>query len=211
MAACKLGQRARTGRRRAWAVSARWKCGWRRPQPRCARPKNCATAFSTRKVRRSPIRARLLARRDVDAYDAICDHLLVSITPPATGSAEPPRGGRHLSTAAAATGAKNMAASTPPANSTSARCIARHANMQFLELGRSCVLAPYRNKRTVELLWHGISRLHAAKPLRRDVRLRQPRRHRTRSGWRCRCRSCITMRGRRKPGARGRCPSAMSR
>jgi putative hemolysin len=29
--------------------------------------------------------------------------------------------------------------------------------LQFLELGRSCVLAPYRNKRTVELLWHGIS------------------------------------------------------
>ena len=35
--------------------------------------------------------------------------------------------------------------------------IARHSNLQFLELGRSCVLAPYRNKRTVELLWHGIS------------------------------------------------------
>ena len=34
--------------------------------------------------------------------------------------------------------------------------IARHDNLQFLELGRSCVLAPYRNKRTVELLWHGI-------------------------------------------------------
>jgi putative hemolysin len=28
--------------------------------------------------------------------------------------------------------------------------------LKFLELGRSCVLAPYRNKRTVELLWHGI-------------------------------------------------------
>jgi putative hemolysin len=28
--------------------------------------------------------------------------------------------------------------------------------LQFLELGRSCVLAPYRNKGTVELLWHGI-------------------------------------------------------
>ncbi len=25
-----------------------------------------------------------------------------------------------------------------------------------MELGRSCVLKPYRNKRTVELLWHGI-------------------------------------------------------
>ena len=35
--------------------------------------------------------------------------------------------------------------------------IARHPNLHFLELGRSCVLAPYRNKRTVELLWHGIS------------------------------------------------------
>jgi putative hemolysin len=28
--------------------------------------------------------------------------------------------------------------------------------LQFLELGRSCVLPEFRNKRTVELLWHGI-------------------------------------------------------
>jgi putative hemolysin len=34
--------------------------------------------------------------------------------------------------------------------------VARHSGLTFLELGRSCVLAPYRNKRTVELLWHGI-------------------------------------------------------
>ena len=34
--------------------------------------------------------------------------------------------------------------------------VARHQGLKFLELGRSCVLAPYRNKRTVELLWHGI-------------------------------------------------------
>jgi putative hemolysin len=34
--------------------------------------------------------------------------------------------------------------------------IARHPGAKFLELGRSCVLAPYRNRRTVELLWHGI-------------------------------------------------------
>ena len=34
--------------------------------------------------------------------------------------------------------------------------MARHHGLRFLELGRSCVLAPYRNKRTVELLWHGI-------------------------------------------------------
>jgi putative hemolysin len=34
--------------------------------------------------------------------------------------------------------------------------IARHRDLSFLELGRSCVLPPYRNKRTVELLWQGI-------------------------------------------------------
>src|SRR5205085_9696806 len=34
--------------------------------------------------------------------------------------------------------------------------IERHRQLRFLELGRSCVLPPYRNKRTVELLWHGI-------------------------------------------------------
>jgi len=34
--------------------------------------------------------------------------------------------------------------------------VSRHSERRFLELGRSCVLAPYRNKRTVELLWHGI-------------------------------------------------------
>jgi putative hemolysin len=27
---------------------------------------------------------------------------------------------------------------------------------RFVELGRSCVLKPYRTKRTVELLWHGL-------------------------------------------------------
>ncbi len=34
--------------------------------------------------------------------------------------------------------------------------VERHGGLNFLELGRSCVLAPYRTKRTVELLWHGI-------------------------------------------------------
>ena len=30
-----------------------------------------------------------------------------------------------------------------------------HSNKNFLEFGRSCVLPPYRNKRTIELLWQG--------------------------------------------------------
>jgi putative hemolysin len=37
-----------------------------------------------------------------------------------------------------------------------AALLARHRGKKFLELGRSCVLPPYRNRRTVELLWHGI-------------------------------------------------------
>ena len=34
--------------------------------------------------------------------------------------------------------------------------LAAQGHRRLLELGRSCVLPPYRNKRTVELLWHGI-------------------------------------------------------
>ena len=34
--------------------------------------------------------------------------------------------------------------------------LAAHPGTRFLELGRSCVAEPYRDKRTVELLWHGI-------------------------------------------------------
>ena len=32
----------------------------------------------------------------------------------------------------------------------------RSPHLRVLELGRSCVLAEYRNKRTLELLWHGV-------------------------------------------------------
>ncbi len=34
--------------------------------------------------------------------------------------------------------------------------IAAHPDLRFLELGRSCVLKPYRTKPVVELLWQGI-------------------------------------------------------
>jgi putative hemolysin len=34
--------------------------------------------------------------------------------------------------------------------------LSAHPGLRMLELGRSCVLKPFRNKRTVELLWHGI-------------------------------------------------------
>ncbi len=99
--------------------------------------------------------ARLFSRRDIDAYDAICDHLLVldhakrdtlSDRPAVVGTYRLLRqpmakeyGGFYSA------GEFNVDA-----------LIGHHAKLQFLELGRSCVLAEYRNKRTVELLWHGI-------------------------------------------------------
>jgi len=36
------------------------------------------------------------------------------------------------------------------------RLVARHPDLRFVELGRSCVLPAYRTKRTIELLWQGI-------------------------------------------------------
>ena len=66
-----------------------------------------------------PNPGRLVARRDVDAYDAICDHLLV--LDHAAPTANP--SGRRWSALTGCCGnrwRRTTAASTPPANSTSA-------------------------------------------------------------------------------------------
>jgi putative hemolysin len=103
-----------------------------------------------------PNPGRLFARRDVDSYDAICDHLLV-IDHAARDRAALNRpavvGTYRL--------LRQMLAEDHGGFYTSGEfaiggLIERHSDLQFLELGRSCVLTPYRNKRTVELLWHGI-------------------------------------------------------
>jgi L-ornithine Nalpha-acyltransferase len=100
--------------------------------------------------------ATLFARRDVDAFDAICDHLLVIDH----GLAD-----RRLPGGPAVVGTyrllrQSVAEQHGGFYSASEfdidALLARHASLKFLEVGRSCVLAPYRNKRTVELLWHGI-------------------------------------------------------
>ena len=70
-------RRALTGLRGQWAGSAHWKYGWRRRPLRYVRLKKFATRFSIRRGPRFRVPARLLARRDIDGYDAICDHLLV--------------------------------------------------------------------------------------------------------------------------------------
>jgi putative hemolysin len=100
--------------------------------------------------------ARLLARRDIDGYDAICDHLLV------LDGATRERGALNRPAVVGTYRLLRQPLAEDYGGFYSAGefdigpLIARHGNLQFLELGRSCVLAPYRNKRTVELLWHGI-------------------------------------------------------
>ena len=91
-------------------------------------------------------------RRDIDAWDAICDHLLVLDTA-IEGDAEDQIVGTYRLLR------QDVAMSNGGFYSSSefqvADLVARHPDKRFMELGRSCVLPQYRTKRTVELLWQG--------------------------------------------------------
>ncbi len=98
----------------------------------------------------------LIARRDNDAFDAICDHLLVldhGERDAELGSGPAVVGTYRLLRQEVA--ARNFGFYTASEYAIGP-VLAAHPGMRVLELGRSCVLKPYRNKRTVELLWHGI-------------------------------------------------------
>ena len=99
---------------------------------------------------------RLLARRDIDGYDAICDHLLVVDHAARDRSAlnRPAVVGTYRLLRQPF--AEEYGGFYTAGEFDISALIARHNHLQFLELGRSCVLSHYRNKRTVELLWHGI-------------------------------------------------------
>ncbi len=103
-----------------------------------------------------------LKRRDIDPFDEICDHLLVVDTaPPAKSS----KTFATLSFKPRVVGTYRLLRQDVAlrhggfysANEFDlAPILNRHKNLRFLELGRSCVEAAYRDKRTIELLWHGI-------------------------------------------------------
>lgn len=95
-------------------------------------------------------------RRDADRFDAACDHLLVidHAARGRFGGVKPKIVGTYrLMRQGAAT---RLGGFYTQGEFDLAPMIARHPGKQFLELGRSCVLEPYRSKKTVELLWHGI-------------------------------------------------------
>ncbi len=97
--------------------------------------------------------ASCLDPRDADRFDAFCDHLLVVDT--ALPGPDPKRivGTYRLLR-------QETAEMTGGFYSEDEfeldRLVARHPGLQFLELGRSCVLPAYRSKRTIEVLWQGI-------------------------------------------------------
>lgn len=98
----------------------------------------------------------LVLRRDADKFDAACDHLLVI-----DHAAHGPFGQKKQKVVGTYRLLRQEKAERRGGFYTQgefdiAPLLAAHKGLRFLELGRSCVLAPYRNKKTVELLWHGI-------------------------------------------------------
>lgn len=91
-------------------------------------------------------------KRDIDAWDMVCDHLLVLDTA-IEGDAEEQIVGtyRLLRQDVAAVSGGFYSQSEFDVDAL----VARHPDKRFMELGRSCVLPAYRTKRTVELLWQG--------------------------------------------------------
>lgn len=105
-----------------------------------------------------PTPAMRAARRDIDAYDSICDHLLVidhgqDGTPHVVGT-------YRLLRQVVAEQHRGFYSSaeydlSPLLDRTFQSRIGE--GKQLLELGRSCVAASYRNNATINLLWRGIA------------------------------------------------------
>ena len=105
-----------------------------------------------------PLSNVLNARRDEDRYDVACDHLLV--IDHGTGNAGKQSGSRGKVVGTYRILRQEIAFRHEGFYSQGeydlAPLLAVNSTLNFVELGRSCVLAPYRNRRTLELLWHGI-------------------------------------------------------
>ena len=99
----------------------------------------------------------ILSRRDEDAYDAIFDHLLVIDH----GNTNGGRRWRRSKVVGTYRMLPQEVADCYDGFYTQgeydiAPLLQAKPDYSFMELGRSCVLKPYRNKRTLELLWQGV-------------------------------------------------------
>jgi putative hemolysin len=99
----------------------------------------------------------ILSRRDEDTYDPIFDHLLV------VDRGDPAKQGRWRRSQVVGTYrvlrqdvAEMHDGFYTQGEYDIAPLIQAKSDYSFIELGRSCVLKPYRNRRTLELLWQGV-------------------------------------------------------
>ena len=104
-----------------------------------------------------------MRRLDQDPYDAICDHLLVVDRSGETGpNPKPWTSTRRPSVVGTyrvlrqEVAQRSLGFYTQSEYDIAPLVAAKSPRYRFMELGRSCVLAPYRTKRSVELLWHGL-------------------------------------------------------
>lgn len=125
-----------------------------------------------------------MRRLDSDRYDAVCDHLLVvnnapndiehasatyagkafgarpfgpkAIVRPRASRRQPLVAGTYRVLREDVARRRQIPFYTQSEYNVAPLLAAKGDAYSFMELGRSCVLPPYRNKRTVELLWHGL-------------------------------------------------------
>lgn len=109
-----------------------------------------------------PTAVASLRRLDRDPYDTICDHLLVVDTSanPANGEVwahrRRPRVVGTYRVLRQEVAERTLGFYTQGEYDIAPLIRAKSPAYRFMELGRSCVLKPYRSKRSVELLWHGL-------------------------------------------------------
>jgi putative hemolysin len=99
----------------------------------------------------------MLSRRDEDSYDPIFDHLLVIDHGDTNGG----RRWRRSKVVGTYRMLRQEVADLYDGFYTQgeydiAPLLEAKSDYSFMELGRSCVLKPYRNKRTLKLLWQGV-------------------------------------------------------
>ncbi len=104
-----------------------------------------------------------MRRLDQDPYDAICDHLLVEDRSFGQGAAAKgwvrtrrPHVVGTYRVLRQEVAQRSLGFYTASEYDIGPLIAARSPRYRFMELGRSCVLQPYRTKRSVELLWHGL-------------------------------------------------------
>ncbi|AJY48375.1 GNAT family N-acetyltransferase [Martelella endophytica] len=94
----------------------------------------------------------MLRKRDFDKWDDICDHLLV-LDRNIDGDPEDQIVATYRLLRQDV--AMQHGGFYSDSEYLTEALVARHPDIRFMELGRSCVLPDYRSKRTVELLWQG--------------------------------------------------------